>query len=1038
MVLTAARKWMSRLEEYPMGLARWFLIFMSVVFVRDILEGFSGRIPFVHPIDFFIHYPLAFLNPILALSIVLAIFSQVNVLRVTKLMLFVSAAVFLMPPLLDLAGAGLAGAEGGSHIGYLYLERTDYLDHVINFFNPFRGFQGTTAGIRIEAFVSCLLAFAYVLIKSGRVLRGAGAFVVVYFVSLTFFTYPYNWYHLFGDPETGMSGVRSFFEGNGVVLRHFFDPQSFSFASLHILLLALLSTLWTAAWSPGVFYHILRRTLSTRFLFSLFLAGMGVTAAWRGFYPVEFDSEKLGLFDAVSLLQAAFALLYLNLFRSSLGEFTESGDRQKRIPRRAAVAVSAASVTLALLMAAGLHYAAFTIIMSMLGIIMLLHVKPLQLRRWPAAGAIIEGLFWVLAWLFGFALLARAEAPALMDRRFAWISMATLTAFSLWRMGKAGMRTISGEFSEDFRFLRTFEKAERLLPFIALPAASLGGAFIFRSPWLAAAGILTGCASAAQRVGGDKSSYAGRLLFLPLLAGFLVMLFFAGLNNPGVMSKIEPSTGTERFHQTFAHKLLWDGYSDHALLEYEAAVASGSRVLEMYTTLAYLYEQKNLPERAVQVAELAVERLPDKSEAWTFLGDKRMLLERYESAARSYSTAIELQESSPDPEILRKSGLAFELAGNSDIAFGFFERAHKLCPEDYTIASAYWSLAFSIASQSPGKPGEADFWLRISKESDSLDSLYLAARYLDNVDDPGAASACYGRIEKMHPDEVPAQYLHSHVYSRMDEQDLAIEYMKRVVERTGSFIRPVQELGLLLQMNDRPDEAIEVLSAFLAGPGADIGMKGAVLLSLGFLKAEAGELGAAAELFQDAFSDSTVEAPVRSGAGDRLAGVIVNALDGDTVVPLKTGRLSEICSHPVFELAAADSIFGEAFARSLAEEKRPAEAVCAYYRLTTAFPGYIRALFNYGLILEELGRFGEALILYEKINDLKEDHTRAWVRRAICLVRQGKNQEGIESARFCLKISPDFKPAQKMIETLESGGFNLRDGNEPSNETMKK
>lgn len=1028
MLLATARKWMSKLEEYPMGLAGWFVIFISIVFVRDIFEGFSGHIPFVHPIDYFIHYPLAFLNPILALSIVLAVFSGVNVLRITKLMLFVSAAVFLLPPLLDIVGSGIAGKEGGSHIGYLYLERSDYIDHIINFFNPFREFKGTTAGIRIEAFISCLLAFVYVLIRSGKLLRAVGAFIVIYFVSLAFFTYPYNWYHLFGGPGTEIEGVRRFFEGNGVVLRHFFDPQSFSFASLHILLLALLTTAWTAVWSLPFFFRILKRSISGRFLFCLFLASMGVSAAWKGFYPPGYDvSENLSLFDYVSFAQAALALMYLNLFRSSLVEFTGSGSSWNRLPREASVAVSAVSAALAIMMSMSLHYAAITVIMTMLGTVMLLHVKPLQLRRWPLAGAVIEGLFWILAWLFGFALLVRGEAPAMVDRRFASIAMATLTGFSLWRMGKGRIRTVCGEFTEDFSFLGVFDKVERLLPFAALPVAGLGSAYLFKSPWLAAAGVLACAASAMSRTGGGKLASAGRIALFPFLAVFLGLLFVSGLNNPGVMSMVAPSTGTERFHETFAHKLLWDGYPDHALLEYEAAVASGSKVLEMYTTLAFLYEQKNMPERPIRIAEIAVEVFPENPVAWRFLGDRLMLLDKFENAADAYSRATELQEPSPDSEILRKSGLAQELAGRHDAALDIFERAYELNPDDPGIAVAYWSLAFSNASEIPGKVENGKtFWQRVSTQSEDSDSLYLAARYLDSEGNLEDASGCYNRIERLFPAEIPVLYLHSRVCIRRDEMELAIDYMERVVERTGVFVQPVLELSMLLQLNGRPDAAAEALSAYWSGPGADIDRKGAVLVSLGLLKAEAGALDAAVEVLKEAFTDSTLEASVRSGTGARLAGII-KSLEGDPVLSLKTGKLSEICGHPVFDLVVADSVFGEAFARNLAEADKQSDAVCAYHRLTTAFPGYIRALFNYGRILEGLGRFDDALVLYERINNRKIDHPRAWFRRAICLVRLGKKQEGLESARFCLKISPGFKPAAKMIDALESGSYHSSD-----------
>jgi tetratricopeptide (TPR) repeat protein len=166
--------------------------FAVIVAARHLLEILTDQNPVYFPLQFFIHYPLAYIAPLLALVLLLHLFSGVAVIRVTRLMLY-AWALTLLPPLVDL----LAGRSGEA-IGYLRLQYRAPADIFLNFFNPAAEFAGTTVGIRVETALACLLGALYVWLRRRevspsrlpRLLRAAGAAFGVYIVALGFFTLP--------------------------------------------------------------------------------------------------------------------------------------------------------------------------------------------------------------------------------------------------------------------------------------------------------------------------------------------------------------------------------------------------------------------------------------------------------------------------------------------------------------------------------------------------------------------------------------------------------------------------------------------------------------------------------------------------------------------------------------------------------------------------------------------------------------------------------------------------------------------------------
>ncbi len=165
-------------------------LFAATFITRNLLEAAALGSLFAAP-AFFLHFPIAYVFPMTGLAGLLHLFSGYPLGRLLKVMVF-AWTLTLLPPLLDL----LLGTT--SAIGYFPLDKSNAAHFLLNFFNPSVDLPGTTAGIRIEAAIGCVLAgvFTASVCRSRRLLRGVLTAVVFAPVFLVFFTWPYLVYVL--------------------------------------------------------------------------------------------------------------------------------------------------------------------------------------------------------------------------------------------------------------------------------------------------------------------------------------------------------------------------------------------------------------------------------------------------------------------------------------------------------------------------------------------------------------------------------------------------------------------------------------------------------------------------------------------------------------------------------------------------------------------------------------------------------------------------------------------------------------------------
>ncbi len=174
-------------ENMPGGAARLAAVFATTVMVRNLLEGIPGGLIFA-PEAYLFHFPAAYVFPMLGIVAVLHLFSGYPVGRLMKLMVW-AWTLTILPPLLDTV------LGTGSAIGYFPLDRSNAVRFLLDFFNPSVTLPGTTAGIRIEAALGCILGGVFIGRTSRSIVRGVAGALLLAPLFLVFFGWPgmVNW-----------------------------------------------------------------------------------------------------------------------------------------------------------------------------------------------------------------------------------------------------------------------------------------------------------------------------------------------------------------------------------------------------------------------------------------------------------------------------------------------------------------------------------------------------------------------------------------------------------------------------------------------------------------------------------------------------------------------------------------------------------------------------------------------------------------------------------------------------------------------------
>lgn len=787
------------IEEAPISVGRWILILAAIIALRHFLEQVSGQLGTLHFLSYFIHYPLAYIAPVLALTILLAAMARERMERVTKLMLF-AWLLTLLPPLVDLLLTGTG--QQPELIGYLIPKNHSLIDAFVNLLNPFySGFQGTTAGIRIEAAVGCVLAATYVRIKTGKTARAFLTAILVYPVMFVFFTLPSITLavtRLFGSD---LDNVYQLFFARADVYRAFTDVTPFALSDLSnslidLILIVPLLGLWYRMYSPEKF----RETIDTIDLVTTIghvaATAVGIVLAARLLMGSHGAVSVAHAFDVIALIgllaaafftaQAATAMRLLHGGGATLPgtatlpeDTTPPGAARDRISMTGIVCA-----TLALLFSLSVSYVALTYVVATLSVYFLYYAPPLRLSRYMPLSGFMMGAVLLFAVSLGYSAYAGEQTALWIPRNIVALALLIPTfgmlSRDIWQTG------VQGE--DGWNLVSALgEGRARALAGIALLVAALLPALLLGIPVLAVLGVLGGTAALFLVVRGRPNRVPGGLVALALI------LVVAGL----MMGVTDSTFVRQELASTSFADVSRRGGSFEFMQKADATEEQG-----LVNEGVVLFRSGDL-EGATELFRRAIEINPEYVHAYISLGSVQLRLDQIDAAERSFRRAIEFD----DQNSLAYLGLgqAYKLFGSTEEAITYVERALELDPKN---AEAAYTLALIYADEAEyEKEFEAltrtvDIDPRNGQAYSRLADIFLANKmYPEAVQALNAAKA--GRV--------PVEHLHTRLgeaYYSMGDLKGAESELRREISLRPRTASPRANLARLLTETGKTDEAI--------------------------------------------------------------------------------------------------------------------------------------------------------------------------------------------------------------------------------------
>lgn len=613
------------LEEKPIGFFNYVIVLSAIMFTRNVLEAFSGTGFTEQAGSYLIHYPLAYIAPLLALSSALAFLSGVPVIRVTRLMLFVWLLT-LLPPLLDIFIT--RGIEGEStQIGYLALSEGEYWKTFVNFFNPAASLKGTTIGIRIEAFLASVLSMVYVAVKSKSLTRTVVTPFIIFSLSYFFFTFPHVYLWIVKLFDADISGFPDLFLTNGVFVRTNTAKLSLIVAQVDLILVAVVFLIWYGLHRGfrGV-GNVVRLVLSPPALYATVAVLAGFIIGWRVILPYEFLPSLLAhhsdFMSLVSVILAAVgATAGITFFeRCRTGPEGEHPD----LPRNELMFVF---LTFAALNTLVIGFAPFCFLLVYTSISIFRWCPPFRLKKYPPLSALALSLATIALFSMSYSLFVSSRVPAFFPRQLLIAAFVSLTvgafAVELDEKKRERTETPAGSFPVLTSLLLAVAYLIPLYWFRSFP-------FVIVAVLAALAGVCTGFLPRRNR---RLAAGAVFIVFLPISLN---------LASRDLRTMKDRTWGTPHQieHAELASMYRSEGRFDHAKLEYEKAVELGSPDPRVYFELGFEYAKENRELLAIDMFRRAVQIDSTYGEAHYNLALAYMRMEREDDAVASFEKAL--------------------------------------------------------------------------------------------------------------------------------------------------------------------------------------------------------------------------------------------------------------------------------------------------------------------------------------------------------------------------------------------------------------
>jgi tetratricopeptide (TPR) repeat protein len=779
-VLGAARA----VESMPITLGRWLLILGAIIVLRHFLEQLSGQQKTLYFLSYFLHYPLAYVAPLIALALVLSAFSRERIERVTKLMLF-AWLLTLLPPLVDILFAHRASSP--ELIGYLIPRSGTLLGAFVNLLNPaYQQFQGATAGIRIEAGLGCLLGAYYVHLKTRSLVRSVLAFLAIYVTMFFFFALPVIVLALSRFMGSDVANVYQFFFARASVHRAFANVTPFALSDLSnalvdLLIIAPLLIVWYRLYDAARFRELKRLFDLPTAAFHVLATGAGILLGARLLMSSRGLPAVSHPLDVISIAGLLASSLFVAVTASGLREHNdEAGPRTGN--RDAVLMLTVFAFSVAALLALSVSYVALTYVLSALAVYYFYFVRPIRIARFTPFSGLAVGLAGLFSVSLGFAAYAGGSAslwiPNSIVAASVLIPTLALLARDLWTSGAEALRWNLVAWLGG--------RGARLAAAAGIFLAGVAPSILLRQPVLLIPGAAAGIAGGAivMALGGRRvpaalaalgtaalvAGFAMGAARAPSLAAALAQTnFSSATRSAGEFELTSPEAGSE------VQRLLSDGIDRFRRGDYEGALGAFRQVTELD---------------------------PENAQGFVSVGSTYLRLNRLSEAGRAFRRALAIEPDNAQAHV----GLAQvdQLAGEPDAALDELGLALEADPSNsdalYTRAIIYGQLG-DLEKELDALQQTVAVDPRNSLAQSRLGDIYLHnGRFQDAITAFKAALTGRNPVEHLHTRLAEAYYESGNL-------DAAENELRKEIALSPKLASPHANLARLLGDMGRVDEA---------------------------------------------------------------------------------------------------------------------------------------------------------------------------------------------------------------------------------------
>jgi len=774
----------ARLETLNIGLGRWLLFLASIIVLRHFLEQVSGQQKTLYFLSYFLHYPLAYVAPLLALAVVLALLSRERIERVTRLMLF-AWLLTLLPPVIDL----LVPSSGGTPelIGYLIPKDGSIGRAFLNLLNPtFHDFQGTTAGIRLEAALGCLLGAWYVFLKTKNTLRSIVSFFVIYVTMFFFFALPpitMAVVNLFGGE---IENVYQLFFARADIHRAFANVTPFALSDLSnslidLFVIAPVLALWYRIHDGARFREAIRGFDPAAALLMplVTFAGLGFGARLLLGSPTLLAvSHPFDVISIIGLLAASFcAGLTVSSLRRLTAVPTDDPSRGSRL------VVSVFLFSLTTLLALSVSYVALTYVLGILAVFYFYYAPPFAFRRFTPLAELSVASAMFFAFLLGYGGYAGGAAALWTPRSIVVIILVSGTLAAMAR----GVWEDPAAYGFGWNLGSLGGRRTRLAAGVCILAAGLMPGLVLGSGQIVLAGFLGGAVGLALCLAMPRRALPTGLV----VVGIAVLISFRMLgvaDMPALSQELEDTSFAQVKRSSGSFEMVDESLSPDQRREL-------SRGIERFQSGDF--------EGAVESFRRAIEVDPEYGPAYVSLGTAYMRLDRLAEAARVFRRAIDIDQENASAWV--GLGQTLKLQSNPDGAIEALEQALALDPTNadaaYTMALIYQDTG-DLEREVEYLEQTVNLEPRNSLAQSRLADIYLAQeRYTEAI--RALRSALTG--------EQPVEHVHTRLaqaYYRTGDLERAESELRKEIIVSPKSPSPHANLASLLAETGRIDEAV--------------------------------------------------------------------------------------------------------------------------------------------------------------------------------------------------------------------------------------